>query len=46
MDDKQRIIEMINNINDEQILRYINILISDIYKDHGGNTDGLQERNY
>ena len=41
MDDKQKIIEMIDNIDDKQILRYISIIVSDIYKDHGGKVDDL-----
>lgn len=44
MDDKQKIIEMIDKIDDAQILRYISIIISDIYKDHGGEADELQEK--
>lgn len=39
MDYKKEIIEMINKIQSEKVLRYIWILVSDICKDLGIKTD-------
>ena len=46
MNYRKEVTEMLNKIQSEKILRYIWILVSDIYKDHGGNADELQERAY
>ena len=43
MDYKEEIEKMLSAIRSEKILRYIWILVSDIYKDLGGNVDELQE---
>lgn len=42
MDYRREIVEMLNAIQSEKILRYIWIIVSDIYKDHGGKADELQ----
>ncbi len=44
MDYRKEITEMLDKIQSEKILRYIWIVVSDIYKDHGGKADELQER--
>lgn len=46
MDYRKEIEIMLNAIQSEKILRYIWIFVSDIYKDHGGKADELQERAY
>ncbi len=46
MNYRKEVTEMLNKIQSEKILRYIWILVSDIYKDHGGKADELQERAY
>ena len=43
MDYRKEIEKMLSVIQSEKILRYIWILVSDIYKDLGGNVDELQE---
>lgn len=44
MNYREEIAEMLNRIQSEKVLRYIWIVVSDIYKDHGGKADELQER--
>lgn len=46
MNYREEIAEMLSKIRSEKILRYIWIFVSDIYKDHGGKADELQERAY
>lgn len=46
MNYRKEVTEMPNKIQSEKILRYIWIFVSDIYKDHGGKADELQERAY
>ena len=46
MDYREKIAEMLSKIQSEKILRYIWIIVSDIYKDHGGETDELQEKDH
>lgn len=46
MNYKKKVAETLNKIQSEKILRYIWIVVSDIYKDHGGKADELQERAY
>lgn len=46
MNYRKEVTEMLNKIQSEKILRYIWIVVSDIYKDHGGKADELQERAY
>lgn len=46
MNYRKEVTEMLNKIQSEKILRYIWIFVSDIYKDHGGKVDELQERAY
>lgn len=46
MNYRKKVAETLNKIQSEKILRYIWIVVSDIYKDHGGKADELQERAY
>lgn len=46
MNYRKEVTEMLNKIQSEKILRYIWIFVSDIYKDHEGKADELQERAY
>lgn len=40
MDYKQEIISLLNKINEEQVLRYIYIIIRDIVNERGASHDG------
>lgn len=41
MNYKKEIMKMLNKIQPQKILRYIYLIIADIPKKTGGNTDGL-----
>lgn len=44
MDYRREIAKMLKKIQSEKILRYIWVIVSDIYKDRGGKADELQEK--
>lgn len=39
MDYREKVIELLNKINEEQVLRYIYIVVRDIVNERGAETD-------